>query len=87
MISPTSRQYSTSDTPLAAYLICQGFTLEEIDYSQFRYEFKFTNDSAQLQEHARLYITGKALVDPSTFTRVNRKITHLLKNQLQWEGG
>ena len=85
MTSQNNHKYSTSDTALATYLICQGFEIESIDYSQPRYEFIFANDSPVLQDHARLYTIGKALVDPAIFTRVNRKITRLLKNQLQWE--
>lgn len=84
MISSNNHQYSTSDTALATYLICEGFQLEEIDYAQPRYVFKFADNNTTLQEHAQLYITGKALVDPATFTRVNRKLTRLIKNQLQW---
>lgn len=84
MTLPTNHRFSTSDTALATYLICEGYVLEDIDYSQPRYEFRFKNDGPKIQEHVRLYLTSKALVDPATFTRVNRKLTRLLKNQLQW---
>lgn len=82
----TNGEYRTSDTALASYLITEGFKLLEIDYSKPRYEFVFQNDSVQLHEHSRLYITSKALVDPATFTRINRKLLRLVKNQLQWWG-
>ena len=83
---PNNHQYTTSDTSLATYLICKGFVLDEIDYTNPRYEFKFSNGNTKIQEYAQKYITGKALVDPATFTRINRKITRLLKNQMQWWG-
>lgn len=80
-----NHQYTTTDTALATYLIVEGFTLDKIDYSQPRFEFTFKNATTDIQEHALKYITGKALVDPATYTRVNRKLLRLLKNQQQWE--
>ncbi len=84
--STENHQYTTTDTALATYLIVEGFALDKIDYSQPRYEFIFKNNTSEIQEYALKYITGKALVDPSAYTRVNRKLLRLVKNQLQWWG-
>ena len=79
-----NHQYTTTDTALATYLIVEGFILDKIDFSQPRFEFTFKNASADIQEHATKYITGKALVDPAAFTRVNRKLQRCIRKQLQW---
>ena len=75
--------YLTSDTALASYFIIVGFTLHSIDYSQPRYEFSFPM-SDEIKEHASKYLIGQALIDPSTFNRVNRKLLRLLRQQIQW---
>ena len=81
-----NHQYSTTDTALATYLIVEGFTLNAIDYSKPRYEFIFSNNADEIQEHATKYISGNALVDPATYNRVNKKLLRIVKNQLQWWG-
>ena len=78
--------FSTTNTSLATYLIIEGFELLSIDYTEPHYKFEFTNEPDNIQEYASKYITGKALVDPATFTRVNRKLIRLLKGKLQWGG-
>lgn len=79
-----NHHYTTSDTPLATYLICEGFTLTDINYDKPRYEFVFADDADQIPPFASKYISGKALVDPATFTRVNRKLLRCVKEKLQW---
>ena len=86
-LNTTNHQYSTTDTALASYMVIKGFVITLIDYSLPRFEFRFVGDTEKLQEHAQKYLTGKALVDPATFTRVNRKLMRLVKNQLQWGDG
>ena len=76
--------FKTSDTPLAAFLKTQGFPLISIDYSQTRYQFHFT-DSEQLQKAADSYLIGKALVDPSDFARIFKKLNRILYKKVQWE--
>lgn len=75
--------YRTSDTPLATYLICEGYNLISIDYTEPRYTFVFDNSNGIL-EHAQKYITGRALVDPFTFQRITRKLARTIKQKQQW---
>lgn len=60
-------QFSTSDTPLAAYLLSQGFNLTDVNYSEPRVAFIFDNSNGRLQEHVRLFLSGKALVEPARY--------------------
>jgi hypothetical protein len=76
--------YPTSDTPLACYLITSGFNLEAIDYSGPRYQFIFKR-SPEIQGHANLYISGKALTDPADFARVNKKLLRIISRRIQWD--
>lgn len=81
-------KYSTSDTPLAAYLISQGYPLQEIDYTNPRYEFLFDNgnlDVEQIKEVAFSYLTGKARVDPAIYTRILRKLNRTVRDKGVWE--
>lgn len=83
MLSPNSREdrYSTSDTPLAAYLQTEGFELTDIIHGQ-RAEFVFLNDSPKLQEYIRLYLAGKAKVEPSLFLRNHRNLARKAREGL-----
>ncbi len=76
--------YRTSDTSLGAFLITSQFILLYIDYSKVRFEFVFP-DSTEIQEAATKYISGNALTDPATFSRVNRKLLRVIRKQCQWE--
>lgn len=80
----SEHQYKTSDTALATYLIVEGFIPLEIDYSKPRYEFIFANGDDKLSELATKYLTGQARVDPATYTRINRALMRLIKNEQQW---
>ena len=81
-----NHHYTTTDTIQATYLIIAGFPILSIDYSKPRYEFVFPQDAeSKIQEEAMRYITGKALVDPAAFMRVNRKLVRLVKSSIQWE--
>ena len=79
-----NNQFRTSDTSLAAYLITQGFPLISIDYDKPRFEHCF-EASPTTQNAADLYIVGRALTDPSDFTRIYRKLIRILKKHCQWE--
>ena len=79
----TNHVYRTSDTPLATYLVISGFPLQSVDYSGIRYNFEFAR-SPDVEAHASLYITGKALCDPMAFDRVNRKLLRIIRKQIQW---
>ncbi len=76
--------YRTSDTSLSAFLITSQFALISIDYSSPRYEFLFT-DSQEIRHAATDYVSGNARVEPSAFTRVNRKLLRVVRKQCQWE--
>lgn len=76
--------YRTSDTTLGAFLVTAQFVLLYIDYSKPRYEFVFP-DSQEIQTSVNKYITGTALTDPSTFSRVNRRLLRVIRKQCQWE--
>ena len=76
--------YTTSDTALATFLIVSGYHLEDIDYSQPRFEYAFI-DSPQLRVIASQYITGQALTEPISFNRINKKLLRILRNHRQWE--
>jgi hypothetical protein len=82
-MTSNNNQYSTAETALATYLVCEGFKLLSIDYSSSRYVFKF-NSNSDILTLSEKYLTGKALVDPAKFTRINKTLLHLVKNQLQW---
>ena len=79
----TDNLYRTSDTALASYLISFGFVLQSIDYSHPRYVFAFIM-SPEIQEHASKYLIGTALISPSIFNKINKKLLRILHNQIQW---
>jgi len=76
--------YTTTDTALAAYLIASGYPLSGIDYSGPRYEFLF-DTSNQIRADADAYLTGQALVNPSAYSRINKKLMRIIRRQIQWE--
>lgn len=86
MTEMRDNHYSTSDTALATYLLTEGFTLLDIDYSQPRYLFHFDGDPQTLREREHLYIAGRATVDPAVYSRVNKRLMRAIKNHLQWWG-
>ena len=78
--------YPTSDTPLASYLITEGYLLESIDYSRPRFVFHFRN-SSEIQKTAASYISGNALTDPSAYIRINKQLLTTIAHRQQWEVG
>ena len=86
MTTHSNNLYQTSDTSLACYLIAEGFIPAEIDYSEPRYVFIFEGDPEKLKMYEHKYIVGKATVDPSIYSRINRKLMRTIKNQMQWGG-
>jgi len=75
--------YTTSDTALATFLIVSGYPLQGIDYSRPRFKFLFS-DSPELKEIASQYIAGRALTEPISFNRINKKVLRILRQQIQW---
>lgn len=80
----SDNRYKTSDTALAAYLITAGFPLLSIDYSQPRFEWYFIK-SEQIQEAADNYLTGNALIGPSDYARIFKKLNRIIGKRCQWE--
>lgn len=76
--------YKTSDTALAAFLKVKNYFLLSIDYEKPRFEFHFP-DSAQIREDANNYITGNALIDPSDYARIFKKLNRIIFKKVQWE--
>ncbi len=79
-----NNHFKTSDTTLACFLITEKFYLASIDYSQPRYEFSFPM-SEGIQEVSNNFLSGNALTDPSSFSRVNKKLMRVIRKQVQWE--
>ena len=80
-------EYRTSDTPLAAYLITQGYLPSSIDYSTPpRWEIVFGDVSEDIRDVASRYIAGLALVEPIAFNRILRRLTRIMRLESQWEG-
>jgi hypothetical protein len=76
--------YSTSDTPLAVYLLCKGFELQKIDYTNPRFVFKFLAPNNTILKYVETFLAGKALVDPASYSQMTRNVIRLQKNRLQW---
>ena len=83
-MTSSNQHYKTSDTPLAAYLKTKNYFLISIDYEKPRFEFHFPN-SEQIRGDANNYITGNALIDPSDYSRVLRKLNRIVIKRVQWE--
>lgn len=80
----SNNRYHTSDSALATYLLIKGYSIFQIDYSQSRYEYVFNGELPTIQEQVNLYLSGNAMVDPSGYARINRKLMRTVKTQSQW---
>ncbi len=68
-------RFATSDTPLAAFLYVQGFSLLDTDFSEApRVAFVFQNTDGKIQEQVLLFISGKALVEPNHYLAAYRNL-------------
>jgi len=61
-------EYRTTETPLAAYLLQEGFDLLIIEYEQrpkgkHRATFVFDNNTPKLREYISLYNRGEATIN------------------------
>ena len=86
-INSFNDHYNTSDTSLAVYLYCQGFEIFDIDYSNPRANIIFKEDSKALREHERLYYTDKALISPTTYARIHKRLNTIIRRQQPWTEG
>ena len=76
--------YRTSDSALATYLILKGYSINLIDYTQPRFDYVFNGEVSSIQEQVTIYLSGNALVDPSGFFKINRRLMRVVKSQSQW---
>ena len=87
-------EFHTSDTPLAAYLVQEGFELLIINYTPRKNgrnlaTFVFRNDSTRLEECVSLYNRGEATANVVLFEHARQKLMehlvkiHLLGNELK----
>jgi len=79
--------YQTDDTSLAVYLYCMGFKIIDIDYSNTRAKIIFSEDSKELREYERLYYTDKAQITPATYARIHKRLSTILRRQIEWHEG
>ena len=73
----SDNHFKTSDTHFAAFLVSQGYPVIGRDFSKERVDFviDIDNDSPQLKEYQRLFISGKALVEPENYLQNYRKLS------------
>ena len=71
--------YKTSDTPLATFLIHQGFTLDIITYKNGQAFFVFPNNSDVLQQSVSQYKNGTAIVNLRSYIDINRDLIKRIK--------
>jgi hypothetical protein len=83
-ISNQQTPYKTTDTALAAYLYCKGFRITDIDYTNQRADIYFDRDTPEIREHARLYFTDIAQVTPSSYSRISKRLSNIIRNHTQW---
>jgi len=79
--------YKTTDTSLAAYLFAEGFTISGIDYTDDRALILFQNDNPKIKDYERLFYTGKSAVDAATYSRIHKRLSYILRNQIPWAEG
>ncbi len=82
--SEQDNTYRTSDTILGAFLVTKQFALLFIDYDNPRFEFVFPA-SDEIDLASKKYLSGSALIEPTAFARVNRKLLRCLRKRCQWE--
>lgn len=85
LVDPNSKEFRTSDTPLAAYLLSEGFEPQDIDYSNpQRADIIFPIDSSSMATYVREYQLGKAIGNIVAFYNAHRYLIHLITNTLPW---
>lgn len=71
----TNKDFPTKDTALAAYLISEGFELQDINRTNPKScIFYFKNDNPKLTEFIRSYQIGKAEGNISSFIMCYRQL-------------
>ena len=78
-------KYETSNTALAAYLISEGFSLSEIDYSDpQRANFIFPNNNESLSQCARNFQMAQAKGNIVLFFNSYRTLLRKIRNESEW---
>ncbi len=76
----SDKEYKTTDTALAAYLIGQGHKLLDIDpITSWAMQLIFDNHSTHLREHIKLFELGKAEGNICDFFRIHRDLIRRIK--------
>ncbi len=73
----SANYFKTSDTHFAAYLVSEGYPVISKDFSQERVEFliDIDSDSQKLKEYQRLFLAGKARVEPENYLKNYRTLS------------
>lgn len=71
--------YKTSDTAIAAYLISSGFLAYEIDRSDTKAVFIFSNSNKELETKVLAYSSGVAIGNIPAFFRTYRFLLTKIK--------
>lgn len=79
----SNNTYSTTDTPLAAYLIIEGFPLQSITYEGKRAIFHFEKN---VMNSVRLYMSGDAIVNLSKYEYTRKQLLNQI-NRWHDNGG
>lgn len=77
-IGHNDTEYRTSETPLAAYLMSEGFILLDVEHND-RSVFIFKNDTPKLQETVRLYQSGQAKGNIAVFFNAYKRLLRRIK--------
>lgn len=75
--------FSTSDTPLAAYLISEGFELLRIDYEGFRAFFVFDGSDEILQRVVSDYNRAVALGNIVAYEKARKGLVARVKGEIK----
>lgn len=71
-----------SDTPLAVYLITEGYKVKDIEYKGQRAYMVFPNDCEALQESIKLFQRGSATTNANNFIHNYKQLVYRIKNQI-----
>ena len=78
--SATPTEFRTDQTPIAAYLIAEGFSLLDTETNLRGFtEFLFENNSKHLAECVKNYQSGNATVNPDTYIRIYQDLIKRIK--------
>lgn len=76
--------FRTSDSSQAVYLVCLGFRIAFIDYTQPRAEIAFLLADG-IKEKATDYKAGLGRVEPNAYGTIYKKLSRIIKQGIQFE--